>query len=131
MCVKREPMAMRRSMRACAVRARARAGRAAYTPISHYFTGGDVHARRAYPGSRPHFFRSRILELPPRFPTATAGTPRAEAAKIKLFAGSAGAVWAYEKLTFMCKTFKRHASGMLGSRPLIFGVWFPVLSSHK
>ena len=32
-------MAMRRSMRACAVRARARAGRAAYTTISHYFTG--------------------------------------------------------------------------------------------
>ena len=93
MCVKREPMAMRRSMRACAVRARARAGRAAYTTILR----GDVHARRAYPGSRPHFFRSRILELPPRFPTATAGTPRAEAAKIKLFAGSAGAVWAYSK----------------------------------
>ena len=122
-------MAMRRSMRACAVRARARAGRAAYTTL--LFLRGDVHARRAYPGSRPHFFRSRILELPPRFPTATAGTPRAEAAKIKLFAGSAGAVWAYRKVEFMCKTFKRHASGMLGSRPLIFGVWFPVLSSHK
>ena len=108
-------------------RARARRSRGIY----HAILRGDVHARRAYPGSRPHFFRSRILELPPRFPTATAGTPRAEAAKIKLFAGSAGAVWAYEKLSFMCKTFKRHASGMLGSRPLIFGVWFPVLSSHK
>ena len=127
MCVKREPMAMRRSMRACAVRARARAGRAAYTTFY-----GETSTRRAYlPASRPHFFRSRILELPPRFPTATAGTPRAEAAKIKLFAGSAGAVWAYRKVEFMCKTFKRHASGMLGSRPLIFGVWFPVLSSHK
>ena len=40
MCVKREPMAMRRSMRACAVRARARAGRAAYTTVLR----GDVHA---------------------------------------------------------------------------------------
>lgn len=107
-------------------RARARRSRGIY-----HILRGDVHARRAYPGSRPHFFRSRILELPPRFPTATAGTPRAEAAKIKLFAGSAGAVWAYRKVEFMCKTFKRHASGMLGSRPLIFGVWFPVLSSHK
>ena len=36
MCVKREPMAMRRSMRACAVRARARAGRAAYTTLFNY-----------------------------------------------------------------------------------------------
>ena len=33
MCVKREPMAMRRSMRACAVRARARRSRGIY----HYF----------------------------------------------------------------------------------------------
>ena len=94
MCVKREPMAMRRSMRACAVRARARAPVARHIPLFRTILRGDVHARRAYPGSRPHFFRSRILELPPRFPTATAGTPRAEAAKIKLFAGSAGAVWA-------------------------------------
>ena len=50
MCVKREPMAMRRSMRACAVRARARAGRAAYTTFY-----GETSTRRAYPGSRPHF----------------------------------------------------------------------------
>ena len=86
-------------------RARARRSRGIY-----HILRGDVHATSL---SRfPAALRSgrAILELPPRFPTATAGTPRAEAAKIKLFAGSAGAVWAYRKVEFMCKTFKRHAS---------------------